>query len=121
MTRKITKPGRLDMQRSREDKLAAVPAPSEPRMIQRFRVPIPLFVTLLLLAGCHGSHRPPAASATPHAPYVRADDIDYKSLLPGPPADGSPAHGAEIEQMLKLQASRTPAEEARCQSEEEVT
>src|SRR5439155_27099341 len=42
-------------------------------------------------------------------------------LLPPRPPDGSQAHRAEIERMLAMQAQRTPADVARCKSEEEVT
>src|SRR2546423_11735277 len=80
----------LDRARARVDKLAA-PPPSESGMIQRFRVPAVLFVSVALLAGCHHANRPEAASPIAHAPYVRAGDFEYKALLPGPPADGSPA------------------------------
>src|SRR5438105_15437403 len=89
-------------------------------MIQRFQVSA-LIVGFVLLAGCHHGNRPQAENPIAHAPYVRAADFDYKSLLPDPPADGSPAHVAEIERMLKLQETRTPAEEASCQSAEELT
>ena len=90
-------------------------------MIQRFRASAALLSCLVLLAGCHHQNRADAVNPIAHAPYVRASDFDYKALLPEPPADASPAHMAEIEGMLKLQEARTPAEEARCQSEEEVT
>src|SRR5690242_2890737 len=90
-------------------------------MIQPFRIPAALLVSLIFLAGCHHFNRPEAVNAIPHAPYVRASDFDYKAVLGEPPADDSAAHVAEIEQMLKLQANRTRAEESRCQSEEEVT
>jgi hypothetical protein len=90
-------------------------------MMQRFAISVGSLVSLLLFTGCHHANRPEAANPVSHAPYVRAADFDYKALLPEPPADGSPAHVAEIERMLQLQQARTPAEVARCQSEEEVT
>src|SRR5438067_163591 len=93
----------------------------------RPRLPLRLFIAALFIlsgapAGCHHAVAPQTrAPFTLHTPYLRAGDFDYKSLLPGPPPDGSPAHVAEINQMLDLQARRTPDEVKRCQAEEEVT
>jgi acid phosphatase (class A) len=60
-------------------------------------------------------------TAASSVPYISAAQFDFKTLLPGPPADDSAAHKAEVDRMLSLQESRTPAEVARCTSEEKVT
>src|SRR6476469_3079997 len=85
---------------------------------------VALMLALAPALGCR-HNAPPTASAptqsSAKAVYVQASDFDLKELLPPPPPDGSQAHRAEIERMLAMQAQRTPAEEARCRSEEEVT
>lgn len=64
----------------------------------------------------------PGATTRPAATvYLRPDDVDFRKLLPGPPADDSDAHRAEVDRMLSLQADRTPAQEKRCKSQEQVT
>jgi acid phosphatase (class A) len=84
-----------------------------------------LLLVLLPALGCRHAAPPPMAAAPAQGGakvvYVQPSDFDLEELLPPPPADGSAAHRAEIERMLVLQAQRTPAEEARCKSEEEVT
>lgn len=40
--------------------------------------------------------------------YIASGEIDLRALLADPPADDSPATRAEIEELLKLQAARTP-------------
>ena len=49
------------------------------------------------------------------------DSFDFKALLGNPPSNDSQQHKDELDRMLQLQASRTPEEEARCQSEQELT
>jgi len=63
-----------------------------------------------------------AASRAAEVPrYVQPSDIDWASILPGPPPDDSPDHTAEVAQMLYLQASRTTADVIRCRGEANVT
>jgi len=53
--------------------------------------------------------------------YVQPGDIDWASILPGPPPDDSAEHQAEVAQMLHLQARRTAADVLRCRSEVDLT
>ncbi len=55
------------------------------------------------------------------ARYVKSGDIDWASILPGPPVDGSAEHQAEIAQMLQLQERRTAEDVARCRSEVDLS
>jgi acid phosphatase (class A) len=55
------------------------------------------------------------------AAFITPEQFDFKSIMGDPPADGSPEHKQEVDRMLDLQAARTPDEERRCKSEEEVT
>ena len=45
------------------------------------------------------------------------DSFDFKTLCGEPPADGSPAQQQEIDQLLKFQETRTPADVKRCEEE----
>jgi acid phosphatase (class A) len=64
----------------------------------------------------------PGASTRPQGTaYVTPAEFDFRALLPGPPTDDSPEHKAEVDRMLSMQADRTPAQELRCKSQEEVT
>ena len=62
-----------------------------------------------------------AFARSERTPYVAPDQFDLQALLGDPPAENSPEHKAEVDRLLDLQASRTPAEEHRCKDEEEVT
>src|SRR4051794_12768701 len=62
---------------------------------------------------------PPARTSGKPA-YVTAAQFDFKAILPGPPADDSDAHRAEVDRMLSMQADRTAAQEERCRSQEQV-
>jgi acid phosphatase (class A) len=53
--------------------------------------------------------------------YVQPSDINWASILPGPPPDDSADHAAEVAQMLYLQESRTAADVIRCRSEVDVS
>jgi acid phosphatase (class A) len=55
------------------------------------------------------------------ARYVKSGDIDWASILPGPPADDSAENQAEVAQMLQLQARRTAEDVARCRSEVDLS
>jgi acid phosphatase (class A) len=62
-----------------------------------------------------------ATNATPKAPadkYITAGSIDLRTLLPDPPADNSDATKSEIEELLKIQESRTPLQVERAKSED---
>ena len=48
------------------------------------------------------------------ANFLPLDALDFKALLPAPPAPDSPATRAEITEVLRLQATSTPAQAARC-------
>ena len=60
-------------------------------------------------------------STAPKPLFVKPEDIDATSILPGPPADDSPEHRAEVATLLYWQAKRTTLDVARCRSEENVT
>jgi acid phosphatase (class A) len=55
------------------------------------------------------------------ARYVKSGDIDWASILPGPPADDSAEHQAEVARMLQLQERRTAEDVARCRSEVDLS
>ena len=54
------------------------------------------------------------AKAAPTTHYLAPEALDFKALLPAPPAPDSPATRAELDAVLALQAARTPAQAARC-------
>ena len=54
----------------------------------------------------------PLFAATP-APYLSDSEVDLTFLLPPPPARGSAEEKAEINEMLRMQKERTPAQVAR--------
>jgi acid phosphatase (class A) len=55
----------------------------------------------------------PEGKATPPAAhFVQPEAVDWKTLLPAPPAPGSVAALADIETVLQVQATRTPADVA---------
>jgi len=51
----------------------------------------------------------PLFAATP-APYLSDSEVDLAFLLPPPPARGSAEEKAEIDEMLRMQKERTPAQ-----------
>jgi len=53
--------------------------------------------------------------------FVKTGELDIVALLPPPPAAGSDEAKIEIETVLKLQASRTPAEVDRAKAEAKLT
>ena len=69
-------------------------------------------VVLLALAPCAGAAEAekPAAAPVAAGHYVSADAIDWKTVQPPPPAPGSIAALGDLETILQLQASRTPAD-----------
>lgn len=99
-----------------------------------------LMNVLLALAGCataappsqQGPDPPAAVAATPAAttlPAAPASDGAYLSsvavnlyrLLPPPPEAGSARERAELDEMLRLQATRTPAEAQRARDDATVS
>jgi hypothetical protein len=60
-------------------------------------------------------------AVTQAAPYFDPATVDFKALLPDPPAVGSPAAQQEINLMLRKQAARTPEEVARIKNEVHLT
>ncbi len=54
------------------------------------------------------------ASAFAAANFVEPGALNLPALLPPPPAPGSPTARAELDQVLALQAARTPEQAARC-------
>ncbi len=53
--------------------------------------------------------------------YLQPEEVDSVALLPGPPADDSADHQAEVATLLHWQEKRTAQDVARCKSEEDVT
>ena len=60
---------------------------------------------------------PPAASSD----YLQPGQIDLTTLLPPPPAPGSPRDKKDIQHLLDLQHHRTPAQAARALADGDVT
>lgn len=56
-----------------------------------------------------------APATTPK--WITPQQFDFKSLIGDPPKDLSPEHEQEVRHMLDLQATRSPADEQRCQQE----
>ena len=56
------------------------------------------------------------ASSAPSL-YVQPGDVDYQSILSGPPANDSAEHRGEVAEMLHEQARRTAEQVDRCRSE----
>ena len=52
--------------------------------------------------------------------FVTPEQFDFDAIIGKPPADDSPQHVAEVDQMLAMQEHRTAEEEKRCKSEEKV-
>src|SRR4051812_28603080 len=69
----------------------------------------PILVLCLLLAGAAGSD-----------PFLTPKQFDFEALIGKPPADDSPQHVAEVDQMLAIQDHRTDQEVKRCKAEEKV-
>ncbi len=72
------------------------------------RSPVLLLTGVLVTAGA--ADKPPR--------LLPADAIDVVRLLPDPPAAGSPEARAELDAILAVQATRTPADAARARAEE---
>ena len=74
------------------------------------RSSIPRLVVLLLSVG--------SIAAAPN--YIRPVDVDWKTILGDPPAEGSDVEKQEIATLLDLQSKRTQQEVARCKLEGKV-
>lgn len=86
-------------------------------------LPVSAATTPSAAPGTTPASNPVSAMSGPSAVpprFVRPTDLDYPTLLGGPPADDSDAHRAELDRLLSLQADRTPAQVARCRAEEVV-
>ena len=87
-------------------------SPYEKDTIHRIvRLLILLLVTGIALSGVEIN-----AQVT-QLPYVTARDVDLLKLLPAPPPNDSPQTESELAQLLAIQATRTPAMEARCNAD----
>jgi hypothetical protein len=76
----------------------------------RFAKLSPALVVCLLLLG-----------TGPSDSFVTPEQFNFETLIGKPPADDSPQHVAEVDQMLAMQERRTAEEIKRCKSEEKVT
>jgi acid phosphatase (class A) len=74
----------------------------------------PLLALLLVLIPVHAADMGP--ETTPPR-YFDPATVDYKALLPNPPAVGSPEAAKEIDLILQYQATRTPEQVARIRDE----
>jgi acid phosphatase (class A) len=90
--------------------------------MNRFALPaLPAMLLLLIGAQAWGQGMSAAMPAAIKPLYVKPDDADWAAMLPGPPADDSPEHRAEVATLLHWQEKRTSEDVARCKAEEEVT
>lgn len=69
-----------------------------------------------LLTGC--ASKPPTV---PGDGYLTPNAIDIKAVVSDPPADNSPAARAELDQLLAIQAKRTPGDVARIKAEGQLS
>ena len=69
----------------------------------------PVLVVCLLLMGTAGKDL-----------FLTPEQFDFDALIGKPPADDSPQHVAEADQMLAIQDHRTAQEVKRCKAEEKV-
>ena len=51
-------------------------------------------------------------------PYLRADQVDVRILLPSPPAEGSPQLALELAQIHEIEANRTPEQIAQAKADD---
>ncbi len=77
------------------------------------RITLCLAPLLLLLSACVT----PAPARVPAGPYVASGTLHLATLLPPPPAAGSPEERAELDAMLLIQQRRTPAEIGRARAD----
>jgi acid phosphatase (class A) len=87
-------------------------------------MPIRRRTLAFLLAGLAAAcSAPPPRAATPDRPSAAASapSIDMRRLLPAPFATGSNEARAELDQMLAIQAARTPASAARARADADAS
>ena len=65
---------------------------------------------LAVAAGLAGYAGLAQTRTTQAGEYIAAGSVDLMRLLPPPPASGSGVTRAEIDELLRIQASRTPAD-----------
>ena len=75
-----------------------------------------LLAVSMLISGCASKPTTP-----PAAGHLARNAVDIKSVLADPPADNSPAAGAELDQLLAIQGKRTPDDVARIKAEGPLT
>lgn len=63
----------------------------------------------------------PARAPTDAAHCVDASTLDLGRILPPPPAAGSPQERAELDELLRIQATRTPAQVELAQKDAEIS
>ena len=51
-------------------------------------------------------------------PYLRADQLDVRVLLPSPPAPGTPEHARELARIHEIEAHRTPRQAAQAKADD---
>jgi acid phosphatase (class A) len=59
-----------------------------------------------------------SAASADDGPYVRADQLDVRVLLPAPPAEGSPELELELARMHEIEARRTPEQAAQAKADD---
>ncbi|MFI5357644.1 MAG: phosphatase PAP2 family protein [Opitutales bacterium] len=69
-----------------------------------------LCATLLAGGAAAAPEKTPAAALVAGGNFIPPDSIDWKTVLPPPPAAGSVAALGDLETVLQVQATRTPAD-----------
>jgi acid phosphatase (class A) len=59
-----------------------------------------------------------SAVSAADGPYLRADQLDVRVLLPTPPAEGSPELELELAKMHEIEAHRTPEQAAQAKADD---
>jgi acid phosphatase (class A) len=81
-------------------------------MMMKRKLSIKKVLAAMLVVAC-------VAAADPV--FIKPADVDWQSILSGPPASGSDTEKTEIATILQWQNKRTASDIARCKSEEDVT
>lgn len=80
----------------------------------RFRPSIYLAGVLVVLAAC-------AAAVAADGAYLAPGSVNLQRLLPPPPAAGSAQERAELDELLEIQAARTPAQAQRAHADATIS